>query len=81
MRVEARQIVLDHRRRVPFRIDGDEHRVYAVGLRPKRAQDLRHLEQGRRTDVGAIGEAEEHQGWASPSILIGDHFPVHDPSA
>ena len=76
MRIEVRQIVLQRRRRIAFRIDSDEQRAGAVGVFAELLHDLRNLEQGGRADVGAMGEAEEHQERPSLQVFIAERFAV-----
>jgi hypothetical protein len=76
VRVEIRQIVLEHRGRVALRIDGNEQRADAAGVGPQRVQHLRHVEQRRRANVRAMGEAEEHQERAALHVLIADRLAV-----
>ena len=76
VRVEIRQIVLEHRGRVALRIDGDEQHADTAGVGPEGAQHLRHVEQRRRTNVRAMGEAEEHQERTAFHVLIADRLAV-----
>ena len=45
---------------------------HAVGIAAERAQDFRDFEQRRRTDIRAMGEAEEHQERTPLEVLVGD---------
>ncbi len=70
VRIEARQVVLHDRRRIALGIDGDEEGAGAISIGAERPHDLGHLEQGRRADVRAMGEPEEHQEWTALEVLI-----------
>ena len=76
VRIEARQIVLDHRGCITLGIDRDEQRARAIRIGAKRAQNLGDLEQSRRADVRAMGKTEKHQERPTPQILVGDHLPI-----
>ena len=76
MRVEIRQVIFDDSRAVALGIDGDEQGTSAIGIGSERMQHLRDLEQRRRANIGAMGEPEEHQEWASLHILIGEGLAV-----
>ena len=43
--------------------------AHAIGVGAERTHDLRDLEQRGRTDIGAMGEAEEHQERLALEIL------------
>ena len=49
---------------------------HAIGVGPELAQDFGDLEQRGRADVGAMGEAEEHQERLALEVLLGDRAPV-----
>ena len=74
MRIEIRQIILEHGRRVALGIDGDEQRSGAVGVFAERLHDVGNLEQGRRADVGAMGEAEKHQERPPLHVLVAERL-------
>ncbi len=76
MRIEIRQIVLEHRRGIALRIDGDEQRAGAIGVGSERLHHLRHVEQRGRADIGAMGEAEKHQERLALHVGVGDRLAV-----
>src|SRR5579863_6360363 len=76
MRIEIRQIVLQRRRRVALRIDGDEQRPGAVGVLAEAFQHLRNIEQRCRAHVGAMGKAEENQEWTSLHVFVAHRLGV-----
>ncbi len=76
MRIEARQIILHHRRRVALGIDRDEQRMHAGGVRAHGVQHFRQVEQRRRADIGAMRIAEEHQERLALHVLVGDRLAV-----
>ena len=76
MRIEIRQILLQHRRRIAFRIDGDEQRAGAVGILAERFEHFGDLEQARRANIGAVGVAEEHQIRPALHVLVGHRLAV-----
>ena len=71
-RVERREIDRELLRRVALRIDGDEQDVQPVSIGFELLEPVRQLEQRRRTDIGAVGEAEEHQGGLAAKVALGD---------
>lgn len=74
-RVEASDIALHHRRRVPLRVDRDEQRRQLARIRPQFVEHLREVGQRGGADVRAVGEAEEHQEGRAREGLVG-HRPA-----
>src|SRR4051794_36257957 len=73
--IEAREIILHHRRSVALRIDSDEQRCRLL-VGSERTQGFRHLEKRCRADVRAMRIAEENQRRLAGKALFSDGLPV-----
>lgn len=69
LRVEVAHVGAKHFGRIPLWIDGDEDHLEFVSVASEELLDARHLAQGRRTHVGALGEAEEHRDDVAPKVV------------
>jgi cellulose synthase/poly-beta-1,6-N-acetylglucosamine synthase-like glycosyltransferase len=74
--IEAGEVALQSLRRVPLGIHRHEQRRDLRGIRPQPVEHLRQLEQCRRADIGAVGEAEEDDERLSLEIGVGDDRAV-----
>src|SRR6516165_10347539 len=73
---EALEVIRHDLRGVPLRIERDEDRDHLLRLVAKLVERLRDDLQLSRTNVRAMGKAEEHEHVAAAEVTVGDRLAI-----
>jgi len=70
--IELFEILLQDFRRIALWINTDQNHLQLVSIRPKLCHQLGHAQQGRRANVGAVGEPKEHGHGLAQIVFLCD---------